>query len=47
LLGDFVRGAFGGQARGEGVWEFDAREVVAFEEVLVVGFGGEEEGVGG
>ena len=47
MLGDFVGRAFGGQAVGEGIRVGDAGEVVAFEQVLVVGFGREEEGVGG
>lgn len=46
LLGDFVRGAFRSQVGGEGFWVRDAGEVGAFEDVLVVGFGGEEEGRG-
>ena len=36
-------GAFGGQVCGEFRWIRDAGEMCAFEDVLVVGFGGEEE----
>lgn len=39
-----MRGAFGSQVGGEGLGVGDAGEVGAFEDVLVVGFGGEEEG---
>ncbi len=46
LFGDFVRGAFRGKVRGEGFGIGDAGEVGAFENILVVGFGGEEEGGG-
>ena len=46
LLGDFVGRAFGAEVGGEGLGVGDAREVGAFEDVLVVGLGGEEEGRG-
>ena len=46
LLGDLVGGAFGRQVGGEGFGVGDAGEVGAFEDVLVIGFGGKEEGRG-
>jgi len=41
-----VGGALGGEVGGEGFGVGDAGEVGAFEDVLVVGFRGQEEGRG-
>ena len=46
LLGDLVGGAFGREIGRESFGVGDAGEVGALEDVLVVGFGGEEEGGG-
>ncbi len=46
LFGDLVGGALGGEVGGEGFGVGDAGEVGAFEDVLVVGFRGQEEGRG-
>ena len=45
LLGDLVRGALAGEVGAEFLRVGDAGEAGAVEEVLVVGFGGEEQGV--
>jgi len=43
LFGDLVGGAFGSEVGGEGFGVGDAGEMGAFEDVLVVGFRGQEE----
>ena len=44
LLGDLVRRTFRREVCGKGFGVRDTGEVSAFENVLVVGFGGEEKG---